>query len=43
MREYWRKQCSERQELLERELERITQALRDMGVRRVVLLGSAAR
>ncbi len=43
MREYWQKRCSERQELLERELERITQALRAVGAQRVVLFGSAAR
>lgn len=43
MLKYWQKQRSERQALLARELERIVQALREMGVQRVVLFGSAAR
>ncbi len=40
---YWQEQRSKRQALLERELERIVQVLRQMGVQRIILFGSAAR
>jgi predicted nucleotidyltransferase len=40
---YWQEQRSERQALLERELERIVQVLRQVGAQRIILFGSAAR
>jgi predicted nucleotidyltransferase len=40
---YWQEQRSDRQALLERELERIVGILRQMGVQQIVLFGSAAR
>jgi len=39
----WQGQCSKRQALLERELERIVRVLHEMGVQLIVLFGSAAR
>lgn len=39
----WQKQHAERHALLERELKRITLALREIGVQRIVLFGSVAR
>jgi len=43
MLKYWQEQRSKRQALLERELERIVQVLRQMGAQRIILFGSAAR
>jgi predicted nucleotidyltransferase len=43
MREYWQHQRAERQALLDRELERIVEALRQMDAQLIVLFGSAAR
>lgn len=43
MIEYWQEQRADRQALLERELERAVRVLRQIGVKRVILFGSAAR
>jgi predicted nucleotidyltransferase len=40
---HWQEQRSKRQALLERELERIVQVLRQVGAQRIILFGSAAR
>ncbi len=43
MLKYWQELRSTRQALLECELERIVRVLREMGVQRIILFGSAAR
>jgi len=43
MLKFWQEQRAQRQALLERELERIVQVLRQLGAQRIVLFGSVAR
>jgi len=43
VKEYWQNQRAERQELLDRELERIIRVLRQMEAQLIVLFGSVAR
>ncbi len=43
MLKYWQERRSERQTLLERELERAVLVLRQMGAQRIIIFGSVAR